>query len=144
MKQTTMTQVRQMRSKLPEFRVLHRSRSRICWEGELRPFNKTYTVAIVLDIAPLAGRLPNPLVMVVRPLLRGGRERPEDAPPHVYPNPACPLLPLLCLFHPPTDRFDPRRDSVADTIVPWTVEWLACYEAWLATGEWLGGGVNHG
>ena len=29
---------------------------------------------------------------------------------------------------------------IADTIVPWTCEWLIHYEIWLATGEWHGGG----
>lgn len=31
---------------------------------------------------------------------------------------------------------------IADTIIPWTQEWLYFYEIWLATGEWCGGG-NH-
>ena len=30
--------------------------------------------------------------------------------------------------------------TVARIIVPWTIDWLACYEGWLATGEWTGGG----
>ena len=30
--------------------------------------------------------------------------------------------------------------SIADTIVPWTAEWLVHYEIWLVTGEWYGGG----
>ena len=30
---------------------------------------------------------------------------------------------------------------IADTIVPWTAEWLAHYEIWLATDDWRGGGV---
>jgi hypothetical protein len=30
--------------------------------------------------------------------------------------------------------------SLADTIVPWTSEWLLYYELWLATGTWQGGG----
>jgi hypothetical protein len=29
---------------------------------------------------------------------------------------------------------------LADTILPWAVEWLAYYEIWLATGVWYGGG----
>ena len=29
---------------------------------------------------------------------------------------------------------------IADTIIPWTQEWLLHYEIWLATGEWCGGG----
>lgn len=146
MKQTSMTQARQMRAKWPGVRLLRRTRKRICWEGELRPLRKTYTIALVLDLEhlePVAAGPPNPLVMALKPLLRPRDESPREAIPHVYPNPAHPLLPLLCLFHPPTDRFDPRRHSVANTIVPWTLEWLACYEGWLATGTWYGGGVSH-
>lgn len=30
--------------------------------------------------------------------------------------------------------------SLADTIVPWTSEWLLYYELWLVTGTWQGGG----
>jgi hypothetical protein len=30
--------------------------------------------------------------------------------------------------------------SLADTIVPWTSDWLLYYELWLATGAWQGGG----
>lgn len=29
---------------------------------------------------------------------------------------------------------------IANTIVPWTSEWLFYYEIWLATGQWHGGG----
>lgn len=29
---------------------------------------------------------------------------------------------------------------IANTIVPWAVEWLFFYEVWLVTGEWGGGG----
>lgn len=143
MKQTTMAQVRQMHRKWPEFKVIRRSRERVCWEGELRPFHKTYRIGVALRLAPPDGGLPNPLVMALNPRLRGRLESPHEEIPHVYPNPANPLLPCLCLFHPATDRFDPRRQSVANTIVPWTTEWLACYEGWLATGKWFGGGVSH-
>ena len=138
-----MTQARQMRKKWPGFRLLRRSKERICWEGELRPLHKTYTVALVLDIEPEDAGPPNPLVMALSPLLHRRDGSPREAIPHVYANPAYPLLPLLCLFHPATDRFDPRRHSVANTIVPWAMEWLACYEGWLATGKWFGGGVSH-
>jgi hypothetical protein len=33
--------------------------------------------------------------------------------------------------------------AVADTTVPWTALWLYHYEVWHATGEWLGGGIDH-
>ena len=38
-----------------------------------------------------------------------------------------------------------RRDwdseqLIADTYMPWAMEWLVFFEPWLATGEWLGDG----
>ena len=141
--QTTMTQVRHMRAKWPEFRVKHRDRRQAVWEGKLRPFHKAYTVSVIVRFAPHDPGAPNPLVMVLNPRLRSRKETPDEAIPHVYDNPCNPLLPFLCLFHPPTDRFDPRRHSAADTVIPWTIDWLACYEGWLATGRWFGGGVSH-
>jgi hypothetical protein len=30
--------------------------------------------------------------------------------------------------------------SIAETIIPWTSEWLYFYELWVFTGEWHGGG----
>jgi hypothetical protein len=33
---------------------------------------------------------------------------------------------------------------LATSIVPWLLAWLIDYELWLATGEWLGGGMPHG
>ena len=31
-------------------------------------------------------------------------------------------------------------DVISETIMPWLALWLFHYEAWHATGEWLGGG----
>ena len=46
---------------------------------------------------------------------------------------------FLCLFDPDREQWC-ASDLIADTTVPWTVDWLACYEGWLATGRWHGGG----
>ena len=45
---------------------------------------------------------------------------------------------VLCLHM--SYEFDYRYHWIADTIIPWTQEWLYYYEMWLATGEWYGGG----
>lgn len=44
----------------------------------------------------------------------------------------------LCLHIP--YEFDGRKQIIADSIIPWTQEWLYFYEIWLATGNWCGGG----
>ena len=47
----------------------------------------------------------------------------------------------LCLFM-PRKREWTKNCSIADTIVPWTIEWLYYYEIWQITGEWKGGGEH--
>lgn len=51
----------------------------------------------------------------------------------------------LCLYW-PQDRNDwiwtPDK-RIASTILPWTAEWLAVYEAWLSTGVWVGPEAPH-
>ena len=144
MKLTTMQQAHRMRREWPGFRVVRRDRDFVCWEGEVRPYCKIYTVGIAFWLMePNLVKMPNPLVCVLDPILRHRVGDPGDPIPHVYSNPKNRFLPFLCLFHPPTDNFDPRKSQVARTIVPWTIEWLACYEGWLATGTWWGGGVAH-
>lgn len=32
---------------------------------------------------------------------------------------------------------------LADTILPWTSEWLLHYELWLVMGRWAGSGHDH-
>ena len=34
--------------------------------------------------------------------------------------------------------------TIASTTVPWALDWLACYELWLMTGRWTGGGRHAG
>ena len=77
-----------------------------------------------------------------RLLIRRLRRRAEDPQaliPHVYSNLENPKRPLLCLYDPEMNEWH-AGCVVASTIVPWTIDWLACYEGWLATGRWAGGG----
>uniref|UniRef100_UPI0031016DE1 hypothetical protein n=1 Tax=Neorhizobium sp. EC2-8 TaxID=3129230 RepID=UPI0031016DE1 len=39
-------------------------------------------------------------------------------------------------------RFDLVQGSISKKIVPWTLDWLACYEDWLLSGIWHGGGQH--
>ena len=34
--------------------------------------------------------------------------------------------------------------TLASTTVLWALDWLACYELWLMTGRWTGGGRHAG
>lgn len=133
---STWKQVELMRRNWPMFKVLRRTRWQALWEGSLRPLCQPYTVQVLLQRAQ---DLKIPRVTVIDPLLRQRSEDPSDPIPHHYPNPDHPELPILCLYDPAAKEWHPGL-SVARTIVPWTINWLACYEGWLATGEWTGGG----
>lgn len=137
-------QAEYMRREWPTFKVLRRTRWWALWEGALRPLSQTYTVQVLLQRdrnRKKAAPARIPLVVVIDPLLRRRFKEPSDPIPHHYPNPEHPELPFLCLYDPkaPKREWHPRL-AVSRTIVPWTIDWLACYEGWLATGEWTGGG----
>ena len=138
---STWKQAEFMRREYPTFKVLHRTRWLVLWEGSLRPLSQTYTVRVLLrrDQNQKKGdpvRIPQ--VIVIDPLLR---RRPEDLSepiPHHYPNLNQPELPFLCLYDPDAQEWHPGLSVTR--IISWTIDWLACYEGWLATGEWTGGG----
>ncbi|MCW2282574.1 hypothetical protein M2323_000335 [Rhodoblastus acidophilus] len=77
-----------------------------------------------------------PQVRVIRPLLKKMTSS-EGALPHVYWDD--PDFPMLCLFDPDAGQWSPC-ELISKTTVLWTLDWLACYEGWRATGEWTGGG----
>lgn len=47
-----------------------------------------------------------------------------------------------CLYYPNYGEWK-NYMYIADTIIPWTIEWLFYYEMWRITGEWLGGGIHN-
>jgi hypothetical protein len=93
------------------------------------PLNDTYRVRIVYE----SGEPPK--AYVDSPPLR---VRGDGQPiPHVYPGPR------PCLYLPGEGEWTNRR-SLARTIIPWLALWLYYYELSHATGEWRGGGADHG
>ena len=139
---TIWKQVELMRQRWPDFRELNRTGRLVRWEGRLRPLSQMYTVQIAFYRERKKGSVERPLVpyvTVVDPPLRRRTEKPKEPIPHHYQNRNCPERPFLCLYDPAAREWYPRK-SIAHTIVPWTIDWLACYEGWLATGEWMGGG----
>ncbi len=101
------------------------------WRGTLRPtpMSNQYVVRLRYRRAAVD-------CWVVHPKLE---QRNGEHPPHLYPSKD--PTDLLCLFLPRANEWDGSQ-AIATTIVPWASEWLFFYEAWLATGEWLGGGEH--
>lgn len=63
--------------------------------------------------------------------------------PHCYEVDTANQRARLCLYHPQKYEWN-RSMSVADTLIPWTCEWLFHYELWLDQGIWYGGGEHPG
>lgn len=130
-------QVQRVRRKYRDtFDVVERTHDYAVWEGVVCPYAREYRVQILLDITRESSWIE---VTVIEPQLRHRGCKATDRIPHIYPNPTRPELPILCLFDPAANEWGYHR-SVACTIIPWTIDWLGCYEGWLATGEWTGGG----
>jgi hypothetical protein len=95
----------------------------------------SYRVPLIIEnINPLRQQ---PLVRIVSPYLKRWPGHVAGELPHVYWD--HPIRPALCLFDHETGEWSPF-DLLADTTIPWVVDWLACYEGWRATGKWTGGG----
>ena len=121
-KNSPAVQARVLKARFPDAHV-QVERSRLTWNGILQPagYSRPYRVRITFK----TGEYPKVKVLSH---LEGRQGEPL---PHVYADGA------LCLFVEgewTSDMF------IADTIVPWTSEWLLYYELWLFTGEWHGEG----
>jgi hypothetical protein len=95
------------------------------WTGYLQPSpsSSRYRVQIAFRGT---GR---PVVQVLEPKI-------SDDAPHTYSDGS------LCLYY--RDGTWTKAKMLAETILPWTAEWLYFYEYWLATGKWLGPEAPHG
>lgn len=117
-------QISAMLSLFPQFKYRRRNQCPT-WRGSLQPTDEspTYTVRIAYPY-PFS-----PRVWIVFPFI-------DPDAPHRYSDQS------LCLYY-PQDRSWHGRRFIAETIVPWTAEWLAFYEIWCLTGEWYGDEVLH-
>ncbi len=99
------------------------------WRGRIQPTpaNRSYLVEIKYHLHE------SPEVFIIEPQLT--RRKDQHEIPHTYSDER------LCLFLPRSREWHGGL-LLTQTIIPWTVLWLFYYEAWLATGDWLGGGVH--
>ncbi len=112
------------------FSVMMRD-GRIRWRGNLRPGPAFREYRVEIEYAYKR----RPTVRVLDPPLE--RRSPDEPVPHTFDGDS--RDPTLCLYFP--GEWDASQ-RIAETIVPWTAEWLLHYEAWLVTGVWSGGGVH--
>lgn len=110
-------------------RQVNRADQSARWVGTVRPNLADYEI----ELRYARGR---PTVRVLSPTLKELPGNPEGSLPHVYGPPEDPTL---CLYDAAAGEWAPSM-LLSKTIVPWTLDWLTCYEFWLMTGEWTGGG----
>ena len=116
-------------------------------DGELSPIRRPYTVQVsfirrswIDGLELLYGYVPR--VRLLNPKLEVRHRRTGERAHHLYWDADDPERSALCLYDPVADppQWRRHRDFIADRIIPFTANWLACYEGWQATGEWTGGG----
>ena len=113
---------------------INTTKKQLFWYGTIKPtaFSKEYKVLILYKL------WESPKVWVL-----GDELEKLDSKdfPHEFEVDVEAKMVRICLYR--YSEFNVHK-LLADTIVPWTVEWLFFYEMWLATGEWLGGGEHPG
>lgn len=106
----------------------------LIWVGQLRGVQMEYQVQIQLDRAIITEA---PLAFVLHPKIRPRPGGTYEEIPHLRFFRDDPTASALCLYDPNGREWNPTM-SIADTIVPWTSEWLHHYECWHLDGVWRG------
>lgn len=140
-------QVRRMRRDRPDFDLVANWGFVAQWDGWVRPLSQAYKlrVSYVLRESIAGVKLIHhmPAIWLIEPRLQlYSPYAPGQLVPHIYPCFEQLDQSRLCVFDPATDEWTCDK-AIADTIIPWAIDWLVCYEGWLATGEWTGGGRDH-
>jgi hypothetical protein len=137
-------QVACMRDRFPALRHTEHCRWWASWTGPVQPVHRVYTIRLqyvrrywIGDLEITNGYVPE--VTLMDPPLTLEHPHTGELVPHVYWRDDNPERSTLCLYDPATDQWSPDN-FLAETIVPWACDWLACYEGWLAIGKWTGGG----
>lgn len=128
-------QIAEVKAKFPSLKLIHDLGWLIIWQGELRSFSATYTVRFFWQrwwptSWGFRGSNLAPSITIIKPKL----EHPSGRRiPHIYTDGA---KISLCVFDPENDDDWNPSQSIADTIIPYTIQWLGSYELWLVTEEW--------
>jgi len=136
LKKSIRGQVAQMERRFPDLHLTIENNTLI-WTGNLRPFQKIYSVRIYWGTESYE----RPYVVLETPSLAPREGEGFEDIPHLLFNQDNPAKSGMCLFDPEQKQWDPRYDYIAKTTIPWAAKWLANYEYWHLTGEWLGEGI---
>lgn len=109
----------------------------LIWEQEIKSceFSKKYIIRVEYDMSIPKVYLNNQSIL---------KSKNETIPHNYYTKYISEEKQTvqLCLFYPKRKEWQ-KYMYIADTIVPWTAEWIYYYEIWRITGEWYGGGIHN-
>jgi hypothetical protein len=131
-------QLRAMADQWPDFKGEKYPDGTLVWMGPLMPKARLYHVSIFWK----PGAMSLPYVTVDDPPLEPRQDATFADIPHLIFYREKPERSGLCLFD-PEGREWTSADLIAETTVHWTAEWLAYYELWHLTGDWLAPGVGY-
>lgn len=131
----------------PSFATVGQCDWLVHWRGKLQPFLREYEVSIVRAYQPACRQILVrnywlPRIQLLDPKILLAHPKSDELVPHVYWSKSDLQNPPLCTFDPASGEWLPDM-MTADTLLPWTLDWLACYEGWSASGVWRGGGRHH-
>lgn len=142
-------QIWDMQRKCPDFNLVVHLPWMVCWEGTLCPLSGQQYKVRVRCQRPYSTEhfkvwTPHtPMVEILDPKVeRTNTHEGHDPLLHLYRDDHDDGRLYLCLDNPQEPGWVPGT-GVADTIIPWTNQWLMFYEFWQATGKWVGGGRDH-
>ncbi len=121
----------------PDFAGEKMANGTLYWFGPLRPKAQLYTVSILWK----PGAMDRPYVVIEDPPISPRPGGTFEQIPHLMFYKEKPEQSGLCLFDPDGGEWS-RANLIADTTVRWASEWLAYYELWHLTGEWLAPSVG--
>jgi hypothetical protein len=101
--------------------------NRLVSRGRIQPTETSAVYRIEVCYEPWSA----PEVRVLEPAIK------SEGKLHFYKNGT------LCLYDWREQPWE-KRLRLADTVIPWTAEWLLFYEIYLLTGKWIGASVAHG
>ena len=123
-------QAKKIENQFPDSKITLK-KNKIFWQGNIRPSPLSDTYDIKLEYK--MDFHPNVFVVNQKLSLYPG----WSVLPHVYDT----KRQWLCLYYRKAREWNSQM-YIADTIIPWTSEWLLHYEYWLATGRWHGRGIH--
>ena len=130
-------QIDRMRGRWPDFRHRQIAGGLSVWRGTVRPYQRLYEIGVLWD--PTSDL--KPWVCLINPELMPRSDGAYEKIPHLLFDKKNPKWSGLCLFDPDGNEWS-NRDLIADTTVPWAVEWLQHYEFWRFDGNWRGKSIG--